>query len=45
MAQLRIEKADVILLNCAFWTVNPTQPWIEAAAIKREKIAYRKELT
>ncbi len=30
--------ADLVLLNGSVWTVNPGQPWAEAAAIKGEKI-------
>jgi len=34
----RREVADLVLLNCAVWTVNPAQPWAEAVAIKEDKI-------
>ncbi len=29
---------DLVLLNGSVWTVNPGQPWAEAAAVKGEKI-------
>ncbi len=30
--------ADLVLLNCNIWTVNPDQPWAEAVAVEGEKI-------
>ena len=35
----RPEDVDLILHNGTVWTVNPSQPWAEALAIKGEKIA------
>ena len=34
----RREMADLVLLNGTVWTVNPDQPWVEAVALKGDKI-------
>jgi len=35
---MKKEIADILLSNGAVWTVNSVQPWVEAVAIKGEKI-------
>jgi len=32
------EMADLVLLNGTVWTVNPSQPWAEAVAVKGDRI-------
>lgn len=37
-AEKKAEDADLVLTHGKIWTVNPTQPWAEAVAIRGQKI-------
>ncbi|HJP42706.1 MAG TPA: hypothetical protein QGG06_04245, partial [Gammaproteobacteria bacterium] len=38
--QLKVEAADLILLNAKIYTVDSTQPWASAVAIENGQITY-----